>query len=59
MVNDKIVNDFMEKKIYNVPLIEVSKIVAKGMVLAGSPITPSIPVPPHPGAPGRVGSEID
>ena len=49
----------MKKKIYNVPLIEVSKIVENGMVLAGSPITPSIPVPPHPGAPGRVGSEID
>lgn len=43
----------MEKKIYNAPLIEVSKIVANGMVLAGSPQFP------HPGAPERVSSEID
>ena len=45
----------MEKKIYNVPLIEVSKIVANGMVLAGS----GSPQFPHPGAPERVSSEID
>ena len=46
----------MEKKIYNAPLIEVSKIVANGMVLAGSPGIPSFP---HPGAPGRVGIKMD
>lgn len=45
----------MEKKIYNAPLIEVSKIVANGMVLAGSLGIPF----PHPGAPERVSSEID
>ena len=59
MVNDKIVNDFMEKKIYITPLMEVQQINLTQCLLDGSPITPSIPVPPHPGAPGRVGSEID
>lgn len=54
MVNDKMVNGFMEKKIYITPLIEVTKIVANGMVLAGSP---TIPPFPHP-APARGGSEI-
>ena len=46
----------MEKKIYNAPLIEVSKIVANGMVLA---VSPEIPPFPQPGAPARGGSEID
>ena len=55
MVNDKMVNGFMEKKIYNAPLIEVSKIVANGMVLAVSPIPPF----PQPGAPARGGIKID
>lgn len=45
----------MEKRIYNAPLIEVSKIVANGMVLVGGSPT----IPPKPQAPGRVGSEID
>ena len=49
----------MEKKIYNAPLIEVQQINLTQCLLDGSPITPSIPVRPHPGAPGRVGSEID
>lgn len=45
----------MEKRIYNAPLIEVSKIVANGMVLAGSP---EIPPFPHP-APSRGASPIE
>ena len=46
----------MEKKIYNAPLIEVSKIVANGMVLA---VSPGLPPFPQPGAPARVGIKID
>ena len=45
----------MEKKIYNAPLIEVSKIVANGMVLA---VSPGIPPFPHP-APVRGASPIE
>lgn len=45
----------MEKKIYNAPLIEVSKIVANGMVLAVSPGKPPFP---HP-APARGASPIE
>lgn len=50
MVNDKMVNGFMEKKIYITPLMEVQQINLTQCLLDGSPI---IPVPPHPGAPGR------
>lgn len=48
----------MEKKIYITPLMEIQQVNLTQCLLDGSPIT-SIPVPPHPGAPGRVGSEID
>ena len=53
MVNDKMVNGFMEKKIYITPLMEVQQVNLTQCLLDGSPITPPIPVPPHPGAPGR------
>ncbi len=54
MVNDKMVNGFMKKKIYNTPLTEVEKIYLGVSVLAGSPPDGTDPAtPPHPGAPKR------
>ena len=43
----------MEKKIYITPLMEIQQVNLTQCLLDGSPITPPIPVPPHPGAPGR------
>ena len=53
MVNDKMVNGFMEKKLYNAPLMEVSQINLSSCILDGSPVADPLPVPPHPGAPKR------
>ena len=57
MVNDKMVNGFMEKKLYNAPLMEVSQINLSSCILDGSPTPdpdPVIPIPPlGPGAPKR------
>ena len=60
MVNGKMVNGFMEKKVYNSPQIEVEKINLSAAVLVGSPdstdFTPGDPV--HPGAPKRPYVEV-
>jgi hypothetical protein len=46
----------MEKKIYITPLIEVTQIASRCVILASS----GEPTKPHPGgAPARVGIEID
>ena len=52
MVNDKMVNGFMEKKLYIAPLMEVSQINLSSCILDGSLV--ELPTPPiGPGAPKR------
>ena len=55
MVNVKIVNGFMKKKIYSIPQVEVEQINMSSALLVGSPdntdFTPGDPV--QPGAPRR------
>ena len=46
MVNDKMVNCFMEKKLYNSPLIEVAEVTVKGVLLASPDDTPTPPIDP-------------
>ena len=46
MVNVKIVNGFMKKKIYSIPQVEVEQINMCNTLLTESPVAP---VPPHPG----------
>ena len=65
MVNDKMVNGFMEKKnvinralaakkLYIAPLMEVSQINLSSCILDGSPVAEPLPIPPlGPGAPKR------
>ena len=57
MVNDKMVNDFMEKKIYNAPLMEIQQVNLTQCLLDGSPDLR--PIPPIGPAPARGGTEID
>ncbi len=45
MVNDKMVNGFMEKKLYNCPFVEVEKLKLSGVLLA-SPQGDDTPLPP-------------
>ena len=52
MVNDKMVNGFMEKKLYTAPLMEVAQINLSSCILDGSPVVDPRPIPPlGPGAP--------
>ena len=54
MVNDKMVNGFMEKRLYMSPLMEVATISLSKCLLDGSPVVDPHPVPPvGPGAPKR------
>ena len=53
MVNDKMVNGFMEKKIYITPIMEIQQVNLTQCLLDGSPVDP-LPTPPiGPGAPKR------
>lgn len=52
MVNDKMVNGFMEKKIYITPLMEVQQVTLTQCLLDGSPVDPR-PIPPIGPAPAR------
>ena len=45
MVNNKMVNSIMEKRLYNSPLVEVEQINLTGMLME-SPVTPTKPTPP-------------
>jgi hypothetical protein len=52
MVNDKMVNGFMEKKIYITPLMEIQQVNLTQCLLDGSPVDPR-PIPPIGPAPVR------
>jgi hypothetical protein len=53
MVNDKMVNGFMKKKIYITPLMEIQQVNLTQCLLDGSPVEDPRPIPPIGPAPAR------